>query len=186
MILLWSWHKLLDTVNWMNSSVEVSSKISHQPTITNSTEYSLYFHNLGWPQWQSIKPGAEMGIVSCGWTPDCSLANNFCLPLLVIPICPSLCLWSVRLGQAWLDWMDWILGNTYDLCNSKPSLMHTINFTNMLCSDFYGTWRLIVFTWEHIPTHCSPLIKNTCSHTGELSCLHILSTKTSPKVFWEV
>lgn len=129
---------------------------------------------------------ARWGIVSCGRTPDCSLAKKFCLPLLVIPICPSLRLWSVRLSHGLLDRSDWILGNANDLWNSKPSLIRTLNFHNTPRSRFYGTWPLIVFTWEHTPTHCSPLIENICFDTGELSCLHILSTKTSPKVFWEV
>lgn len=146
----------------MNSSVKISSRISHQPTITILTEY-VYFHNLSWPQGQSIKPGAEMGIVSCGWTPDCSLAKHFCLPLLVIPICPSLFLWSVRLSQGWLDWTDWILGNTDDLCNSKPSLtlihtytIFTVCCTHMTTNSFYiekHTYSLFPIDVKHLFSH---------------------------------
>lgn len=60
--------------------------------------------------------------------------------------------------------------------------MHPFNFYNIFSSGFIA---LIVFTLEHTPTHCSPVIENICSHRGEVSYLHILSTKTSPKVFWE-
>lgn len=60
--------------------------------------------------------------------------------------------------------------------------MHPFNFYNIFSSGFIA---LIVFTLEHTPTHCSPVIENICSHRGEVSYLHILSTKTSPKVYWE-
>lgn len=68
------------------------------------------------------------------------------------------------------------------LCYSIPGQVSCILliFYNIFSSGFIA---LIVFTLEHTPTHCSPVIENICSHRGEVSYLHILSTKTSPKVF---
>lgn len=81
---------------------------------------------------------------------------------------------------------DCILGNPNDLYHSKTQFNTYFYFLQYALLRFDCTWPLIVLTWEHTPTHGSPLIENICSHTGVLSCLHTLSTKTSPKVFWEL
>lgn len=57
------------------------------------------FYKPDSPQGQSIKPRAVIEVISCGRTPDCTLAKRRCLPLLVIPTCPSKLLWSVRLSR---------------------------------------------------------------------------------------
>lgn len=115
-------------------------------------------------------------IASCGWTPGCSLAKN-CLPSFSYPnlsiIISLICLVESNLViLVAVSQVQWFVQfktrfNTYFRFSQYAYILQhmTAHYSYMRTS-----------------THGSPLIENICSHTGELPCLHIFSTKTSLKV----
>lgn len=134
----------LYSVNFMNLKVGILSRVSHHTTVTTSAEYALCFYNLDRPQGQSIKPGAEMETVSYGTAPDYGLAKTCCLPLQVIPTCPSQFLSSVRLRQH-VDEPDCPLGHTCVFIFQNPLRFQKLSLEHKppegsTCITFIESW----------------------------------------------
>lgn len=73
------------------------------------------------------------------------------------------------------------VGMPGDLCNFKTQFFLTFSFHNSPGSGFYSVWPLIILS----PVHGSPLIGNSCSHTGGVAVFaHIQHKKKDfPKGF---